>query len=195
MNITTIQCRACGAPLRIAEDADQTTCDYCGTEQAIERNHPPAFIQVDAKTATNIRPRSQLIAFFLCLFLGAFGAHRFYAGQITSGIIQLVTLGGLGIWQLIDLVWIGLGRYRDVNGVPLHSDNPALPRGCLFGLLAFMFIFCGGAFMASAVLGGAAGGEPINDQVFSTAFSVAFWAAIVVGIGVVVWVVTRAKRK
>ncbi len=194
MNITTIQCPACGAPLRVAEDAEQTTCEYCGTEQAIERNRPPTpptFIQIDAKTAANIRPRSQLIAFFLCLFMGAFGVHRFYTGQITSGIIQLVTLGGLGIWQLIDLVTIGLGRYRDVNGLPLHSDNPALPRGCLLGLLAFFVILCGGAFVASALLGVAANGEPVDDAAFSTAFNLLFLAAAVISVSVVVWAVRK----
>ena len=38
-----------------------------------------------------------LPAFILCFFLGIFGAHRFYAGKIGTGILHLITLGALGI--------------------------------------------------------------------------------------------------
>lgn len=200
MNITSIQCQSCSAPLRVPEDAEQVRCDYCGNDQAIERKREPVTPQlIEALTlpAPAISSRSQLAAFALCILLGAFGVHRFYTGHITYGLIQLLTLGGLGIWQLIDLVRIGLGRYRDVNGLPLRSDNPALPRGCLLGLLAFFVILCVGSFMASALLGIAAGGEPISNASFSTAFNLLFLAAVVIGVCVVVWVVrvSSAKKK
>ncbi|MDY0401597.1 MAG: TM2 domain-containing protein [Bacteroidales bacterium] len=32
--------------------------------------------------------------------------HRFYLGYTWQGIVQLLTLGGLGIWTLIDLIRI-----------------------------------------------------------------------------------------
>ena len=35
----------------------------------------------------------------LCLLLGIFGAHRFYAGKTRTAVLQLFTLGGLGIWR------------------------------------------------------------------------------------------------
>ena len=57
-----------------------------------------------------------LPAFLLCFFLGVFGAHRFYVGKIGTGILQLVTLGGLGIWALIDLIMIIVGAFRDADG-------------------------------------------------------------------------------
>ncbi|HEX6054901.1 MAG TPA: TM2 domain-containing protein [Intrasporangium sp.] len=39
--------------------------------------------------------------------------HRFYVGKVGTGVLQLVTLGGLGIWALIDLVMIIVGAFRD----------------------------------------------------------------------------------
>jgi TM2 domain-containing membrane protein YozV len=57
-----------------------------------------------------------LPAFLLCFFLGVFGAHRFYAGKIGTGILQLVTLGGLGIWALIDFIMIVIGSFTDKEG-------------------------------------------------------------------------------
>lgn len=57
-----------------------------------------------------------LPAFLLCFFLGAFGAHRFYVGKIGTDIVQLLTLGGLGIWALIDLIMIIIGSFTDKEG-------------------------------------------------------------------------------
>jgi len=57
-----------------------------------------------------------LPAFLLCFFLGVFGIHRFYVGKIGTGILQLVTLGGLGIWALIDLIMIIVGAFTDSEG-------------------------------------------------------------------------------
>lgn len=48
-------------------------------------------------------------ALLLCLFLGNLGVHRFYMGYTWQGIVQLLTLGGLGIWTLIDLIRIITG--------------------------------------------------------------------------------------
>ena len=52
----------------------------------------------------------------LCFFLGVLGIHRFYVGKIGTGILQLVTLGGLGIWTMIDIILIIVGKFTDRNG-------------------------------------------------------------------------------
>lgn len=66
-----------------------------------------------------VEGKSFVAALLLCLFLGAFGIHRFYVGKIGTGVLQLLTLGGLGIWALIDLIMIAVGNFTDKDGNPL----------------------------------------------------------------------------
>ena len=61
--------------------------------------------------------KSRLVAVLLCFFLGVFGAHRFYLGKIGTGILMIFTIGGLGIWALIDLIILTLGSFRDSDGL------------------------------------------------------------------------------
>lgn len=60
-----------------------------------------------------------VVATLLCLFVGVFGVHRFYVGKIGTGILQLITIGGLGIWALIDLIMIIVGAFKDKQGLPI----------------------------------------------------------------------------
>ena len=53
----------------------------------------------------------------LCVLLGGLGVHRFYVGKIGTGILQLITMGGLGIWALIDLIIIAVGKFTDKDGL------------------------------------------------------------------------------
>lgn len=53
------------------------------------------------------------------IFAGAFGAHRFYSGRILSGMLQLFSLGGLGLWSLFDLYLIMTYQFTDGEGRPL----------------------------------------------------------------------------
>lgn len=95
-------------------------CMHCGAEI-----HDEAVICPKCGCAVkNIRvvekldesTKEWIICLLLCFFLGAWGAHRFYTGKIGTAILQILTLGGLGIWVLIDFVMIILGEFTDANG-------------------------------------------------------------------------------
>lgn len=58
----------------------------------------------------------------LCFFLGVFGIHRFYVGKIGTGILMLLTLGGLGIWSLIDFIMIVCGSFKDKQELPIKAS-------------------------------------------------------------------------
>ena len=64
----------------------------------------------------NISPKSRLVTLLLCFFLGGFGIHRFYVGKTGTGILMLLTLGGLGIWWLIDMIIVIVGSFKDKDG-------------------------------------------------------------------------------
>ena len=63
--------------------------------------------------------KSKTIAILLLLFLGGFGVHRFYLGYPGIAVAQIVTLGGLGIWLLIDLISLIRGTLKDSEGKDL----------------------------------------------------------------------------
>jgi len=60
--------------------------------------------------------KNQLVALILCALVGTLGIHRFYLGYTVIGIVQLLTLGGCGIWTLIDLIMIITGDLKPKNG-------------------------------------------------------------------------------
>ena len=68
--------------------------------------------------------KSRAVALALCIPLGVFGAHRFYVGKIGTGLLQLCTLGGLGLWWLYDLITIASGEFRDVDGLRVRMWDP-----------------------------------------------------------------------
>ena len=63
-----------------------------------------------------------VVTILLCFFLGGLGVHRFYVGKIGTGILMLITCGGLGIWSLVDFIMIVCGVFRDVNGLPIKQQ-------------------------------------------------------------------------
>jgi TM2 domain-containing membrane protein YozV len=67
-------------------------------------------------TSSDISPKSRLAALLLCIFFGVFGVHRFYVGKVGTGVLQLITIGGLGIWAMVDLILIVVGSFTDGDG-------------------------------------------------------------------------------
>ena len=58
------------------------------------------------------KAKSVYTAFFLCLFLGHLGAHRFYLNRKKTALLMLMTAGGLGAWAVADLLLIISGRLK-----------------------------------------------------------------------------------
>ena len=68
-----------------------------------------------------ISPKSRLATTLFAFFLGEFGAHRFYLGKIGTAILMLITLGGLGIWALVDFIMAVAGVMKDKEGRPIKN--------------------------------------------------------------------------
>jgi hypothetical protein len=91
--------------------------------QAVYPNYPQTAgpVQPQPPAAQDDEQKDFVIAFLLSWLLGGVGADRFYLGYTGKGIAKLLTLGGLGIWAIIDTVRLAFGKLRDKEGLPLRG--------------------------------------------------------------------------
>ena len=119
-NTTVVQektkyCKHCGQ--KIPEAA--VICTHCGcqVEEMKKSSEQPSIVinnaNNNANTNTNtnvnqamfgVRAKNKWVAFLLCVFLGYFGAHKFYEGKVGMGILYLFTAGLFTIGWLIDCI-------------------------------------------------------------------------------------------
>ena len=95
-------------------------CSVCGAKMAYMAGSCPKCGAPNALAKEAVSNQTMLAAALLCFFLGSLGIHRFYVGKIGTGILMILTLGGLGIWQIIDFVRIIIGSFSDKQGLKLQ---------------------------------------------------------------------------
>lgn len=103
-------CKHCGEKIPY----DAVICTKCGRQvENLEGNAAQPNIVINNSNQNlnqNVnavhagRWRNKWVAFFLCLFLGFFGAHKFYEGKIGMGILYLLTVGIFGFGWIIDCI-------------------------------------------------------------------------------------------
>ena len=96
-----------------------------------------------------------MTTWLLSLLLGVLGVDRFYLGKIVTGILKLLTFGGLGIWYLIDLIFILTNSMKDKKGYDLEgytNDNKkiAIIITIIYLVLSFIGGFVSGLYSADA---------------------------------------------
>lgn len=63
-----------------------------------------------------MKTKRKTTALLLSIFLGELGIDRFYLGKIGTGLLKLITVGGAGIWWIVDIILIASGSMKDKQG-------------------------------------------------------------------------------
>jgi TM2 domain-containing membrane protein YozV len=140
-------CKNCGTHL----EPDVLFCTKCG--EKIDKNQAD---KNNTLSSTKQSQKSPIVTLLLCLFFGVFGFHRFYVGKIGTGLLMLITAGGLGIWYLVDLIFIVSNKFEDK-----HGNNIALTKNLtsskktmmiISAIVAWFLVFFGTIFLVAMYL-------------------------------------------
>ncbi len=82
-------------------------------------NRQAWFVRLQDKAVTSEKNWS--VALVLSVFLGAFGADRFYLGYGVLGLLKRGTIGGFGVWWLLDIFLLLTNTLRDADRGSLRS--------------------------------------------------------------------------
>ena len=124
-----ISCLSCGKTIK----SDFKVCPYCGNNPNHKRENYNTENRANYySNNSEVSPKSGIACSILCLFLGGFGVHRFYAGRIISAVILLL-LTSIGIvLSIINIVY---------NGINIFFDN-------IFDSVLFSFVTFTGLFIS-----------------------------------------------
>lgn len=113
MEQNTKFCKHCGEKI----DIDCVVCPKCGKQvEDIKTSSPESIIINNSANSSSSsaspvyskapKTKNKWVSFFLCLFLGWLGVHKFYEGKILFGVLYLLTFGLFGVGVVIDLILI-----------------------------------------------------------------------------------------
>jgi len=118
---TEIDCPACGKPLRIPRLAPaperREPAAKPVRKTVVRPRNTVALAPHKSVDMVRISRKGRTTTAVLCFFFGILGIHRFYTGKPGTGLAQMLSLGGLGIWWLADFITILLGLFRDGKGL------------------------------------------------------------------------------
>jgi TM2 domain-containing membrane protein YozV len=121
-------CPKCGQQVEV----DSMFCQSCGIglskERAgdIDKMTEPRAITEKREVAISISPKDKGVLILLSTLLGVLGIDRFYRRQVGLGILKLITLGGLGVWALIDNIMYMVGGLPSDSAGKWITDKKTL---------------------------------------------------------------------
>ena len=108
---------------------DTKKCSFCGTDipkDAQKCYNCKQWLDLKDVEESDWRklPADYLSTLLFCWILGCMGVHRFYSGHFASGMAQLLTFGGFGLWAYIDLILLSTNNFKDAKGRKLRDFCP-----------------------------------------------------------------------
>jgi TM2 domain-containing membrane protein YozV len=120
--------------VKLDDEEAQLNIELREKQKPVKVKAPPSKPTIDNKW---------LITLLLSAFLGFLGADRFFLRQYRWAAWKLLTLGGLGLWWIADLIYVGI-RGKDFSEVlrnrPSHTKYSKMVAITTSGCLAFAFL-------------------------------------------------------
>lgn len=91
--------------------------------RGVRKRRPARYQEEEEASPPEVSPRSRGVALGLAIVGGFLGLHRFYVGKPGTAVLQIVTLGGLSVWWLYDIVMCAAGEFTDQDERPLRNWN------------------------------------------------------------------------
>lgn len=110
--VETKFCKECGS--KIARNA--VVCPCCGSQIDFLRSAPNNYYSGAHDCPPGLKKKNKWVAFFICLYLGLFGIHKFYEGKILEGLVFACTLGLFFVGWICNLFsYLGKSTYYYVG--------------------------------------------------------------------------------
>jgi predicted RNA-binding Zn-ribbon protein involved in translation (DUF1610 family) len=105
------------------KEADECFCSSCGA--VIKREAeicPKCGVRQKKSSSISEASMNYNTLLWLSILLGEFGVDHFYVGKTGSGILKLCTLGGCGVWWILDIIKVFNGKFTDKDGNVIRKE-------------------------------------------------------------------------